>query len=744
MDRVLRFKGHLRPVPAADDQLVVLGERQRFLVEGRASVLAAPLLDGSRTVEQIVVELHQQVPPLEVLYAVESLASQGYLTQAEPAEQQLPPRETAFWEALAVPAASARERLHAACVQVVVLSDLDPRPLADALRESGVQVAQQARQLPLSAALTLRVVLVDDYLQPELEQLNREALQGGGTFILVKPRGVVPWIGPCFRPGRGACWQCLAHRLRANRPVEGHLQQLQASSLAPSGPTASLVSSERVALGMAALVISQWIARGGKGPVDDALLALDLDTISLERHPVVRRPSCAACARPDRCAGVAEPVKLVPRPKRFVSDGGHRINTPNQVCERLRPHLSPITGVVSSVGPVPGRDQQLRPVYGASWFTKPSSERLSRDDFHRTSLGKGRSPAQARASALGEAIERWSAQLQGDELRMRASLAELGDAAVHPAELLHFSETQYARREQTNAAARERAQHVPRPYDGRPIDWTPAWSLDEQRVRYLPTSFCYVDVPAAPDEPVCPYDSNGDAAGSCLEEAILQGLLEVVERDAAGLWWYSRARRPAVALESFGEPYFTELHRSFEHMGWQLWVLDLTTDLGLPCFVAYSHQPGSERFSIGFGCHLDASLAVMRALTENNQLLDATGQRPLPWCAADIQDPSYLLPDPALGTRSAQDYDASLTDTEDLLDEVQRCVQRARSCGLSTLVLDRTRADVPMSVVKVVVPGLRHFWPRFGPGRLYEIPLQLGWRSQPLTEAELNPVPLLI
>jgi hypothetical protein len=44
----------------------------------------------------------------------------------------------------------------------------------------------------------------------------------------------------------------------------------------------------------------------------------------------------------------------------------------------------------------------------------------------------------------------------------------------------------------------------------------------------------------------------------------------------------------------------------------------------------------------------------------------------------------------------------------------------------------------------VIVPGLRHFWPRFGPGRLYTVPHERGWLSQPLEETELNPVPLFL
>ena len=62
--------------------------------------------------------------------------------------------------------------------------------------------------------------------------------------------------------------------------------------------------------------------------------------------------------------------------------------------------------------------------------------------------------------------------------------------------------------------------------------------------------------------------------------------------------------------------------------------------------------------------------------------------------------------------------------------------------GLEVLVLDQTRPDIELPVFKVVVPGLRHFWPRFAPGRLYEVPAELGWLSSPLTEEELNPIPV--
>jgi oxazoline/thiazoline synthase len=62
-----------------------------------------------------------------------------------------------------------------------------------------------------------------------------------------------------------------------------------------------------------------------------------------------------------------------------------------------------------------------------------------------------------------------------------------------------------------------------------------------------------------------------------------------------------------------------------------------------------------------------------------------------------------------------------------------------RAQGLEMLVLDQTRPDVGLPVVRVIVPGLRHFWARYAPGRLYDVPVKLGWLPAPRRENEMNP-----
>ena len=76
----------------------------------------------------------------------------------------------------------------------------------------------------------------------------------------------------------------------------------------------------------------------------------------------------------------------------------------------------------------------------------------------------------------------------------------------------------------------------------------------------------------------------------------------------------------------------------------------------------------------------------------------------------------------------------------DTRQQVMACVNLAKREGLDFLVLDQTRPDIEVPVVRVIVPGLRHFYRRFAPGRLYDVPVKLGLRDRPLSENELNPL----
>ncbi|MCY3923789.1 MAG: YcaO-like family protein, partial [Chloroflexi bacterium] len=98
-------------------------------------------------------------------------------------------------------------------------------------------------------------------------------------------------------------------------------------------------------------------------------------------------------------------------------------------------------------------------------------------------------------------------------------------------------------------------------------------------------------------------------------------------------------------------------------------------------------------------------------------------------------------PAPGAAPRGRSDY--PVPDTADTRDDVEHCRALVEARGMEFLVLDQTRPDIGMPVVRVIVPGMRHFWERFAPGRLFDVPVSMGWRANRLSEKELNPVPVV-
>ena len=162
---------------------------------------------------------------------------------------------------------------------------------------------------------------------------------------------------------------------------------------------------------------------------------------------------------------------------------------------------------------------------------------------------------------------------------------------------------------------------------------------------------------------------------------------------------------------------------------------------------------------LGFGAHFDPRIGILRALTELNQSIASEGaldgsdehsdeysshedREYRHWMqSATLANQPYLVPDG--GTpRACPDYDP--TWSEDLREDVLRCQEIVERRGMEMLVLDQTRPDIGLPVVKVIVPGLRHFWRRLGPGRLYDIPVKLGWLEEPLDEDRLNPISMFL
>ncbi|MEO0374213.1 MAG: TOMM precursor leader peptide-binding protein [Cyanobacteria bacterium P01_A01_bin.17] len=762
-------------------------ERQKTILNEPLYAQLLPLLEAGCSTDEMVERLQTKLPSAHVYYGLTQLQQQGYL---QTVETQLSPSLAIICNHLNVDLDIAFTRLQTTQVGVRSVGSVATSGLIAMLEAHQIQVVRRLERAVGSAvdsttsassansrgrSTDLEIVLCDDYLQLALGELNQVAQESSRPWLLVKPLGTVLWLGPLFYPGRTGCWECLAQRLRGNRPDEAYLAR-QTHAIAPLTPPLSQMPAViQTAFGLITTEVFKWIVQDrDNNCLEGQLLTHDTLTLETEYHHLTRRPQCQCCDHPGGKAQTASETALPPilgrRRKGFTSDGGHRCHPPETILKKYQQHISPITGVVRSLHKLPPGLNELQHNYVAKhhFLSMFDDLRALGENIGGRSGGKGKTDAQAKMSALGEAVERYSGVFQGDEPRITDSYQNLGELAIHPNTCMQFSQAQYAGREAWNAQCEKHFHRVPAPFDQtREIEWTLVWSLTEETFKYLPTAYCYFGYPASsrPDcWADCWADTNGCAAGSTLEEAILQGFMELVERDSVALWWYNRLSKPRVDLDSFADPYFQALQQAYGAIDRQLWVLDITSDLNIPSFVAVSRccDRASTRHSddiiLGFGTHFDARLAISRALTEVNQLLPAVLSTHADgttryadsadaftlnwWQTATLANQPYLVPKTDSSPKQLTDYPNRWSD--DLLDDIQHCQRIVEQKGLEMLVLDQTRPDIGLNVVKVIVPGLRHYWKRLGPGRLYTVPVEMGWLTAPLSEPELNPLPLCL
>lgn len=752
-----RLKRHLQCQVLDHENAFVVGEAVSLHLQGRAYPWLLPRLAQGVSLLALLDNPPQGITAREIAFALAHLRRQGVLndfplsTPGAAAPDQIH-RDAVFWDAQGVPLDEAAWRIGAARVALLDLRDgASSLALRAMLGEAGLQVVDGAQ------AATLRVVLVDDPLDERLDGINRAQLAQRAPWMLAKPSGEVGWLGPLFLPagaGGTGCWQCLQQRLRYRRKVDQYLRLHGAQPVSQAVRASGFSGAENVAFAMLCAEVVKFVALGPGAaalPTAGHVVTFAGGALSLARHPVVRRPQCPACGDAGWVgAQQRRPVRLPPTGHIASREAGLRLQTAQEIVETLQVHVSAVTGIIGATCDVSlpddahGVTTSMAAEHNFALLDHDSS--FLQERIRGCAGGKGRNPSQVKASALAESIERFSGVYQGDEARTTSRMEDLAHA-IHPNDCLLFSEAQFAQRARINAAG-SRISHVPEPFDVREVcEWTPLWSLTEERFYHLPTALCFYGHARDVNWRYGRADSNGCAAGSHLAEAIVQGCLELVERDAAALWWYNRLVRKGVALRSFDDPYLLGVSQYFETQGLDFWVLDISSDLAVPCFAALCarRSAGPQHITYAFGAHFDAGIALTRAVSELLQILPNVGQggaRTLKslgeeaqawWQGARLSDHPYLLA--AGDPHERGDYaDARHMDLDAAL---RRCLDLAVTHGLNLLVLDQTRPDTGLHVAKVVIPSLRHFWPRFAPGRLY--------RPRPgLGEADLNPCPIFI
>ncbi|MCB1743244.1 MAG: TOMM precursor leader peptide-binding protein, partial [Gammaproteobacteria bacterium] len=742
-----RFRAALDVEVLSDRFVFIFDDRSEAVLEGEIYAALVPLLRAGEPLENLLTQLSERFDVNAIYFALSQLDKRGYLTDAS-ALEQLTRGARAFEEAL-LPAQASFDELPPLCVRIRTVGGIEHEHAARLLRSAGVQ-PQAAGSDPSAAsdpasdprsATPLLVVMTDDYLHPDLADINQQMLEQGRPWLLVKPNGVVPWVGPLIVPERTGCWACLAQRLGFNRQVEQYIrarrdeQHIVVTTSRVDAPALDQVVIGLLAVQLRRLLRASHLSALSSKPLVDPLLgrmhSLDLLRRGTREHVLVKRPQCRACGDAAyRQNDPARKIVLRPQTKGYRADGGHRTVTPSATYERLRHHVSPVLGAVTDLVPAIGTEHSPLThsfVAGHNFSMGLESVAFLQESLRGMSGGKGASEMQAKVSGLCEALERYCGLYMGDEYSVQGSFERMRDqtdAAIHPNDCMGYSENQIAIRHEWNRTQPPSRCHLITDYleHDRHVSWSPLQSLTGDGLRYLPTAYCYYGHPDFRQRKWCTPDSNGTAAGNTLEEAILQGFMELVERDAAAIWWYNRIRRQQLDLDSFELPYVDAIRDHYHRLGRDIWVLDISSDLQIPVYACVSRRRdhSTEDLVLGFGAHFDPAIALLRAITEVNQFLPSVSLSNEDgstrylfgddlathwWRTARLDEQRYLQPSDQPAIRRNEIRDRS---DDDLEADVHSCVEICRENGFDLLVLDQTRPDIELAVAKVVVPQMSH------------------------------------
>lgn len=219
-------------------------------------------------------------------------------------------------------------------------------------------------------------------------------------------------------------------------------------------------------------------------------------------------------------------------------------------------------------------------------------------------MGKGGTPEQSEASAVMELGERFSffSFVNREENFIYATPAEIGEKG------LDFSQIIKSVHDTKSDALK-----VKPIFDQLPLQWTKGYNLTRKEEVLIPFNWFYMI-----------NEFNGPSAGNCAEEALSQGICELVERHTSSIVSHEHRNIPGIRLESFTDPLVRELLKKFKNQGIEVYASDFSLDTGIPTIGVLAWDPVTfphmSEIVWTAGTSPDPQKAMSRALTETAQL----------------------------------------------------------------------------------------------------------------------------
>jgi ribosomal protein S12 methylthiotransferase accessory factor len=572
-------------------------------------------------------------------------------------------------------------------------------------------------------------------------------------------------IGPCYTPGLTGCVTCAElRRSMADDQFEVRqwVRQRYARLADQPSPWLSALTARTVAALTADEVIRWTLSQPGRTRC--ALLYVDLGTLAVNMHRFLPDPLCPVCgALPDDGPEAAR-IALRSRPKPAPSS--YRVRRFGDAgLDRLREtYVDEQTGLI----------RRTETFASGSLAVGAAAMRTRSQPRAELSWGRTVRYRTSEIVAVLEALERYGGMTPGGRRSVvRASFAEVRDTAVDPRTLGLYAPKHYARP----------GFHF-QPFDADLVcRWVWGYSFARHEPILVPQAYAYYGTRRIdPDDPSFAFEiSNGCALGGCLEEAILYGILEVVERDAFLMTWYARLPAARIDLSSAQDRSIPMLAQAIEgETGYRVLAFDITMEHGIPSVWAMAVcPPGTDQpaLACSAGAHLDPERAASGALCELGPILsDLIGRYPGiaergramaddPSLVTTMDDHSVLYTSHEASSRldfltaRAQSHSFAAvqachgTDAfqnTDLTEDLTEMVRRLRRHGLDVIVVDQTAPEHRVGgfcCVKVMIPGalpmtFGHDYRRtHGLPRLREVPKLLGYRDRALLPQDVNPHP---
>jgi ribosomal protein S12 methylthiotransferase accessory factor len=632
--------------------------------------------------------------------------------------------------------------------------------LADLVCSELAESCQLVRQRDLTTEVpesTTFALVVHDGYNPSDHQLAEAVFQRSGVPWL---RGFVAFgegiIGPLVVPGTAGCSSCAEFRRLMAGNDRKEIWEFQTQQAMNSGNTPDIWSSATGLLQMA-LVMAAEVRRtlASSAPqADNRLRLIHLQTLNSSVHSFLPDPLCPICGQIAEDSAASARISLQPSPK--VSETGYRSRSMAELKGLLAAeYLDARTGFLN------GKMIDLLSPFADASINLPL---FSGDEG---CAGRTHSYADSEATAILEGLERYCGMSpRGKQTAVYDSYLHLKEHALNPVLVGVHEQEMY-----------ERPDFPFQRFDpAKSIAWVWGYSFLQERPILVPELLAYYS--SGCGHGFVYETSNGCALGGSLEEAILYGIMEAVERDSFLMTWYAQLQLSPLDPYSAGDLELSlMLERLREVAGYDVYLFDSTMEHGIPSVWAIAKNRADKGANLicAAGAHPDPVRAAKGAIHELSGMMLSLNEK------LEEQRERYeqMLHDPFL-VRQMDDHAMlySLKQSEerldfllrngrpcrtfaeafakprarhaDLTDDLKDILHALRQFNMEVIVVDQTTPETRrngLHCVKVLIPGMlpmtfgQHLIRLAGLERVLRVPAELGYAQQPLSPAQLNAYP---